>query len=178
MMSQPHAVMMMMMYQFYTNTYWCRWWLHSFENDNVVDEENFRWFIDMPVNVPRWYWWCYPLTHLMLLMMLSYLSLTWCCWRIPFLLCWNNVTAKCILIIIWYIIHWINPHCGLIMLAIVKRPNPFLRIGYNIIVIGKRRSRPHNISKRPRNIIKAVITTQFEKLSLPMKRHFTRARFV
>jgi len=33
--------------------------------------------------------------------------------------CWNNVTAKCILIIIWYIIHWINPHCGLIMLAIV-----------------------------------------------------------
>jgi len=50
--------------------------------------------------------------------------------------CWNNVTAKCFLIIIWYIIHWINPHCGLIMSAIVKGPNPILRIGHNIIVIG------------------------------------------
>jgi hypothetical protein len=53
-----------------------------------------------------------------------------------------------------------------------KGPNPLLRIGHNVIVIGKRRSRPHNISKRPHNIIKVVITTQIEKSALPVKRHF------
>jgi hypothetical protein len=57
------------------------------------------------------------------------------------------------------------------MSAIVKGPNPLLRIGHNIIVIGKRRSRPQNISKRPQNIIKVVITTQEKKLALPVKGH-------
>jgi hypothetical protein len=57
------------------------------------------------------------------------------------------------------------------MSAIVKGPNPLLRIGHYIIVIGKRRSRPQNISKRPRNIIKVVITTQEKKSALPMKGH-------
>jgi hypothetical protein len=64
------------------------------------------------------------------------------------------------------------------MSAIVKGPNPLLRIGHNVIVIGKRRSRPHNIFKRPRNIIKVVITTHFEKSALLVKRYFTHARFV
>ena len=150
MMSQSRVVMMMM-YQFYTNTYWCRWWLHSFENDDVVDEENFQWFIDTPVSVPRWYWWCCPLTHLMLLMIKASLS------RMMLLKntllvkgeCWNNVTTKSILIIIWYIIHWINHHCGLIMSATLKGPNPLLRIGHDVIVKSKRRSRPQNISRGP-----------------------------
>jgi hypothetical protein len=57
------------------------------------------------------------------------------------------------------------------MSAIVKGPNPLLRIGHNVIVIGKRRS-------RPQNIIKVVITTQFEKSALPVKRQFTRVKFV
>jgi hypothetical protein len=57
------------------------------------------------------------------------------------------------------------------MSAIVKGPNPLLRIGHNIIVIGKRRSRPQNISKRPQNIIKVVITTQKKKSALPVKGH-------
>ena len=57
------------------------------------------------------------------------------------------------------------------MSAIVKGPNPFFRIGHNIIVIGRKRSRPKNISKRPRNIIKVVITTQWKKSSLPVKGH-------
>jgi hypothetical protein len=57
------------------------------------------------------------------------------------------------------------------MSAIVKGPNPLLRIGHNIIVTGKRRSRPQNISKRPRNIIKVVITTQEKKSALPVKGH-------
>ena len=59
------------------------------------------------------------------------------------------------------------------MSDIVKGPNPLLQIGHNIIVIGERRSQPQNILKRPRNIIKVVITTQLEKSALPMKRHFT-----
>ena len=58
------------------------------------------------------------------------------------------------------------------MSAIVKGPNPLLWIGHNVIVIGKKRSRPQNISKRPWNIIKVVITTQKKKLALPVKRHF------
>jgi hypothetical protein len=57
------------------------------------------------------------------------------------------------------------------MSAIVKGPNPLLRIGHNVIVIGRKRSRPQNISKRPRNIIKVVITTQKKKSALPVKGH-------
>jgi hypothetical protein len=57
------------------------------------------------------------------------------------------------------------------MLAIVKDQIPFCRIGQNIIVIGRRRSRPQNILKRPQNILKVVITTQKEKSALPVKRH-------
>jgi len=64
------------------------------------------------------------------------------------------------------------------MSAIVKGPNPLLQIGHNIIVIGKGRSWPQNISKRPWNKIKVVITTQIKKSALPVKRHFTRARLV
>ena len=52
-----------------------------------------------------------------------------------------------------------------------KRPNPLLRIGQNIIVIGRIRSWPHNILKRPQNILKVVLTTQIEKSALPVKRH-------
>ena len=58
------------------------------------------------------------------------------------------------------------------MSAIVKGPNPLLEIGHNVIVIGIKRIRPQNISKRPQNIIKVVITTQKKKSTLPVKRHF------
>jgi hypothetical protein len=47
-----------------------------------------------------------------------------------------------------------------------KGPNPLLRIGQKIIVIGRIRSRPQKILKRPQNIIKVVITTQLEKSTL------------
>jgi hypothetical protein len=57
------------------------------------------------------------------------------------------------------------------MSAIVIGPNPLLRIGQMIIIIGRIRS-------RPQNILKVVITTQFEKSALPVKRHFTRASLV
>jgi hypothetical protein len=53
-----------------------------------------------------------------------------------------------------------------------KGPNPLLWIGHNVIVIGRKRSRPQKILKKPRNIIKVVITTQKKKSALPMKRHF------
>jgi hypothetical protein len=46
-----------------------------------------------------------------------------------------------------------------------KGPNPLLRIGQNVIVIGRIRS-------WPQNILKVVITTQIEKSALPVKRHF------
>jgi hypothetical protein len=46
-----------------------------------------------------------------------------------------------------------------------------LWIGQNIIVIGRIRSLPHNILKRPHNILKVVITTQKKNLALPVKRH-------
>jgi hypothetical protein len=59
-----------------------------------------------------------------------------------------------------------------------KGPNPLLRIGQKIIVIDRIRSRPQKILKRPRNIIKVVITTQLEKSALPVKRHFTRVSLV
>jgi hypothetical protein len=64
------------------------------------------------------------------------------------------------------------------MSAIVKGPNPLLRIGHNVIVIGRKKSRPHNILKRSQNIIKVVITIQIKKSALPVKRDFTRARLV
>ena len=64
------------------------------------------------------------------------------------------------------------------MSNIVKGLNPLLQIGHNAIVMDKRRIWLQNIFKRPQNIIKVVITTQFEKSALPVKRHFTRARFV
>jgi hypothetical protein len=57
------------------------------------------------------------------------------------------------------------------MSAIVKGPNPLLWIGHNVIVIGRKRSRPQKISKRPRNIIKVVITTQEKKSALLVKGH-------
>jgi hypothetical protein len=60
------------------------------------------------------------------------------------------------------------------MSAIVIGPNPLLRIGQMIIIIGTIRSQPQQILKRPQNILKVVITTQFEKSALPVKRHFTR----
>jgi hypothetical protein len=53
-----------------------------------------------------------------------------------------------------------------------KGPNPLLWIGHNVIVIGRKRSRPQKILKKPWNIIKVVITTQKKKSALPMKRHF------
>jgi hypothetical protein len=57
------------------------------------------------------------------------------------------------------------------MSTIVKGPNPLLQIGHNIIVIGRKRSWPHNILKKPRNIIKVVITTQEKKSALLVKGH-------
>jgi hypothetical protein len=64
------------------------------------------------------------------------------------------------------------------MSAIVIGPNPLLQIGQTIIIIGRIRSRPQQILKRPQNIIKVVITTQLEKSALLVKRHFTRASLV
>jgi hypothetical protein len=64
------------------------------------------------------------------------------------------------------------------MSVIVIGPNPLLRIGQKTIVIDKIRSRPQQMLKKPRNIIKVGLPTQFEKSALPMKRHFTRARLV
>jgi hypothetical protein len=40
-----------------------------------------------------------------------------------------------------------------------------------------KKSAPEDI-KEPQNIFKVVITIQFEKSALPMKRHFTRASLV
>jgi hypothetical protein len=40
---------------------------------------------------------------------------------------------------------------------------------HNVIVIGRKRIRPQNISKRPQNIIKVVITTQKKNSALPVK---------
>jgi hypothetical protein len=64
------------------------------------------------------------------------------------------------------------------MSAIVIGPNPLLRIGQMIIIIGRIRSWPQQILKRPQNILKVLIATQFEKSALPVKRHFTRASLV
>ena len=57
------------------------------------------------------------------------------------------------------------------MSAIVIGPNPLLRIGKMIIIIGRIRS-------QPQNILKVVVTTQLEKSVLPVKRHFTRASLI
>jgi hypothetical protein len=62
------------------------------------------------------------------------------------------------------------------MSDIVIGPNPLLRIGQKTIVIGKIRSRPQQLIKRPRNIIKVGLSTEIEKSALPVKRHFTHAR--
>ena len=64
------------------------------------------------------------------------------------------------------------------MSAIVIGPNPLLRIGQMIIIIGRIRSQPQQILKRPQNVIKVVITTQLEKSALPVKRHSTRASLI
>jgi hypothetical protein len=64
------------------------------------------------------------------------------------------------------------------MSVIVIGPNPLLWIGQKTIVIGRIRSQPQQILKRPRNIIKVGLPTQFEKSALPVKRHFTHARLV
>jgi hypothetical protein len=60
------------------------------------------------------------------------------------------------------------------MLDIVIGPNPLLRIGQKIIVIGRIRSYPQQLIKRPINKIK--VGFQIEKLGLPVKRNFTCAR--
>jgi hypothetical protein len=64
------------------------------------------------------------------------------------------------------------------MSAIVIGPNPLLRIGQMLIIIGRIRSRAQQILKGPHNVIKVVITTQWEKLTLPVKRHFTCASLI
>jgi hypothetical protein len=62
------------------------------------------------------------------------------------------------------------------MSDVVIGPNPLLRIGQKTSVLGRIRSRPQQLIKRPRNIIKVGLPTQIEKSALPVKRHFTRAR--
>ena len=64
------------------------------------------------------------------------------------------------------------------MSVIVIGPNPLLRIGQKTIVIGRIRSRPQQILKRPQKILKVVITTQLEKSALPVKTHFTHASLI
>jgi hypothetical protein len=55
------------------------------------------------------------------------------------------------------------------MSVIVLGPNPLLRIGQRIIVIGRIRSRPPKLLLRPRNIIKVGLPTQSERSALPVK---------
>jgi hypothetical protein len=64
------------------------------------------------------------------------------------------------------------------MSVIVIGPNPLLQIGQKTIVIGRIRSHPQQLLKRPKNIIKVDLPIQFENSALPVKRHFTRARLV
>jgi hypothetical protein len=52
------------------------------------------------------------------------------------------------------------------MSVIVIGPNPLLQIGQKTIVIGRIRSQHQQILKRPRNIIKVGLPTQFEKSAL------------
>jgi hypothetical protein len=78
----------------------------------------------------------------------------------------------------------INPQWGFnpiiirMLFAVTLFQQPFLWIGQKTIVIGRIRSRPQQLLKRPRNIIKVGLPTQFEKSALPVKRRFTRARLV
>jgi hypothetical protein len=46
------------------------------------------------------------------------------------------------------------------MSVIVIGPNPLLRIGQQTIIIGRIRSRPQQLIRRPRNIIKVGLPTQ------------------
>ena len=62
------------------------------------------------------------------------------------------------------------------MSVIVIGPNPLLWIGQKTIVIGRIRSWPQQILKRPKNIIKVGLPTQMKKSALPVKRHFTHVR--
>jgi hypothetical protein len=62
------------------------------------------------------------------------------------------------------------------MSDIVIGPNPLLQIGQQTIIIGRIRSQPQQLIRRPRNIIKVGLPTQIKKSALPVKRHFTRAR--
>ena len=64
------------------------------------------------------------------------------------------------------------------MSVVVIGPNPLLRIGQKTIIIGRIRSQPQQLIKRPKTIIKVGLPTQTEKSALPVKRHFTRARLV
>jgi hypothetical protein len=64
------------------------------------------------------------------------------------------------------------------MLVIVLGPNPLLWIGQQTIIIGRIRSRPHQLLLRPRNIIKVGLPTHIEKSALPVKRQCTRVRLV
>jgi hypothetical protein len=62
------------------------------------------------------------------------------------------------------------------MSVIVIGPNPHLWIGQQTIIIGRIRSWPQQLIKRPINIIKVGLPTQIEKSALLVKRHFTGAR--
>ena len=64
------------------------------------------------------------------------------------------------------------------MSVIIIGPNTLLRIGQKTIIIGRIRSWPQQLIKRPINIIKVGLPTQFEKSALLVKRHFTLARLV
>ena len=83
--------MMMMLHQ-----------LHAVNDDDIDDEKNFQWFIDMSVNVPD-------------VDDVDALSLSlfwWCCIENTLLVkgeCWNIVTSKNILIIIELLSYRLNP---------------------------------------------------------------------
>ena len=55
------------------------------------------------------------------------------------------------------------------MSAIIIGPNPLLRIGQMIIIIGRIRSRPQQLLLRPRNKLKVGLPTQSERSALPVK---------
>jgi hypothetical protein len=59
------------------------------------------------------------------------------------------------------------------MSVIVLGPNPLLRIGQQIIVIGRIRSRPQQLLLIPRNKLKVGLPTQSERLALPVKTFHT-----
>ena len=55
------------------------------------------------------------------------------------------------------------------MSVIVLGPNPLLWIGQQTIIIGRIRSWPQQLIRRPRNIIKVGLPTQIKKSALPVK---------